>query len=85
MWTAAEVRGKRMFIRLRADCDNSSPPIRQQGVYLFKSTLGLNGNPSGNVPLAYAVPALSVVKASGFAIAVAGEASVHWWGVLVDD
>jgi hypothetical protein len=85
MWTAAEVRGKRMFVRLRADCDNSSPPVRQQGVYLFKSTLGLNGNPSGNVPLAYAIPALSVVKASGFAIAVGGEASVHWWGVLVDD
>lgn len=85
MWTAAEVRGKRMFVRLRADCDNSTPPVRQQGVYLFKSTLGLNGNPSGNVPLAYAIPELSVVKASGYAIAVAGEASVHWWGVLVDN
>lgn len=85
MWTAAEVRGKRMFIRLRADCNNAAPPIRQQGVYLFKSTLGLNGNPSGNVPLAYVIPELSVVKVSGYAIAIAGEASVHWWGVLVDD
>jgi hypothetical protein len=85
MWTAAEVRGKRAFIRLRADCNNAAPPVRQQGVFLFKSTLGLNGNPSPAVPLAYAVPALSIVKVSVFAVAIAGEVSVHWWGVLVDD
>lgn len=85
MWTAAEVRGKRMFVRLRADCNNATPPIRQQGVYLFKGTLGLNGNPSGLVPLAYTIPELAIVKVSAFAVAVAGEASVHWWGVLVDN
>jgi len=84
-WNAAESRGKRMAIRLRSDCSNASPPIRQQGVFLFKGTILLNGAASGELPIAYTIPELSIVKASGFAIATGGEASVHWWGVLVDN
>lgn len=35
--------------------------------------------------LIYAIPALSVVKASAWAKVSGAEASVNWWGVLVDD
>lgn len=75
---------KRVFVRLRADCNNAVPPVRQAGVFLFKSTMGLNS--SGSLAdLAYAVPALSVVKVSAWALSVSAEIAVHWWGVLVDD
>ncbi len=83
-WLGTEVRGKRDFVRLRADCDNAVPPVRQPDVFLFKSTIGVNKSGVA-FPLAYTIPALCVVKASAFAVNTAGEASVHWWGILKDD
>ena len=83
-WSGAEGNNKRLTIRLRADCDNEVPPVRQAGVFLFKSVMYLNQS-TLPMPLAYTIPALSIVKASAWAAAINGEVSVHWWGILVDD
>jgi len=84
-WMAGELSAnKRCRVRLRADCTNAVPPVRQASVYLFKSVMALNSS-IGQMPLAYKIPALSVVKASAWAETAAAEISVHWWGVLVDD
>jgi hypothetical protein len=84
-WLCSEAsNAKRCHMRLRADCDNEHPPVRQAGVFLFKSTVALD---SAAVPmdLAYSIPALSIVKVSGQADVSGAELAVHWWGVLVDD
>jgi hypothetical protein len=74
---------KRCRVRLRADCNNEFPPIRQQGVYLFKSIAALDGSVS-DMDLAYTIPELSIVKVSAWALQAGGEVGIHWWGVLVD-
>jgi len=84
-WMVSEKsQSKRCIARLRADCNNASPPVRQAGVFLFKSTVSLDGS-TATMPLGYTVPALSVVKASAWAAVANAELSVHWWGILVDD
>jgi len=82
-WICAEGNNKRLTMRLRADCNNDAPPVRQSGVFLFKSVVYCNQSTSGAMPLAYCIPELSVVKVSAWASAINGEASVHWWGILV--
>ena len=84
-WICAEGNNKRLTMRLRSDCDNAAPPVRQAGVFLFKSVVYVNQSVSGAMPLGYRIPALSMVKASAWASAINGEASVHWWGILRDD
>lgn len=84
-WLCSEAsNAKRCHMRLRADCDNEHPPVRQAGVFLFKSTVALD---SAAVPteLAYSIPALSIVKVSGQADVSGAELAVHWWGMLVDN
>jgi len=84
-WSAGEATANgRLTVRLRADCDHSVPPVRQAGVFLFKSVMYLNRT-TLQMPLAYTIPALSIVKASAWAAAINSELSVHWWGILVDD
>ena len=85
MWVPCEAQGKRCAIRLRADCTNEVPPVRQAGVFLFKSVAYCNQFSPGAIPLAYTIPAMSIVKASAFADAIGADTSVHWWGVLVDN
>jgi hypothetical protein len=84
-WMASEhTANKGGIVRLRSDCTNSAPPVRQDGVFLFKSTIGITGS-AVQMPLAYAIPSLSIVKMS--AIGTTANAAIvgHWWGVLVDD
>jgi hypothetical protein len=84
-WVASESStNKRCRVRLRADCNNEVPPVRQAGVFLFKSVMALDGS-GVQMPLAYTVPELSIVKASAWALSAGSEVSVHWWGVLIDD
>jgi hypothetical protein len=85
MWVPAEAQGKRTAIRLRADCSNASPPIRQAGIPLFKSVFYANKTSPGDIMLAYTIPALSIVKASAFGDLAGADCSVHWWGILIDD
>lgn len=75
---------KRCRVRLRADCNDAVPPVRQHNVFLFKSVAALN-SAIGVMDVIIAVPALSMVKASAHAEVSGAEISVHWWGVLVDD
>ncbi len=84
-WMGTEMsKSKRTIIRLRADCTNATPPVRQANVFLFKSNMMLDG--SGNqMPLAYAIPALSIVKVSAWSQVAGADCAVHWWGILVDD
>jgi len=84
-WDASEKSlNKQAIVRLRSDCTNASPPIRQAGVHLFKSTMMLNAT-YGQMPLAYAIPALSIVKVSAWATQSGADIGCHWWGVLIDD
>jgi hypothetical protein len=39
----------------------------------------------GQLDLAYAVPALSIVKATANSQVSNAEASIHWWGFLIQD
>lgn len=84
-WLCSEAsNAKRCHMRLRADCNNEHPSVRQQGIYLFKSTVALDSSASAS-ELAYTIPALSIVKVSGQASVSGAELAVHWWGILVDD
>jgi len=85
MWVPAEAQGRRTAIRLRSDCTNASPPIRQAGVFLFKSVFYANKTSPGDIILAYTIPEFSIIKASIFGDQTAADASVHWWGILIDD
>ncbi len=84
-WMGSEAsKSKRCRIRLRADCTNMVPPVRQAGVFLFKSVMALDG--SGlPMELAYTIPAFSIVKVSAWAEVAGAEIGTHWWGILVDD
>lgn len=75
---------KRLTVRIRADCTNAKVPVRQAGVFLFKGTAALDGSAvATRIP--FAVPALSVIKASAWAETSGGEVAVCWWGVLEDN
>lgn len=84
-WVPSESQGKRVAVRLRADCTDDLPSIRQAQVFLFKSSAYINKSTPGEIPVAVQVPALSVVKASAFPDTIGSDISVSWWGILVDD
>ncbi len=84
-WLPSEAtNAKRITVRLRADCSNSIPPVRQPDVFLFKSVARLDSS-IGPFELGYAIPSRSVVKASAWAKVSGAEVAVHWWGVLIDN
>jgi hypothetical protein len=84
-WVSSEAsKSKRCRIRLRADCNNATPPIRQEGVFLFKSVTALDGS-AVPMDLVYDVPELSVVKITAWAKVSGAEVGIHWWGELVDN
>ncbi len=85
MWAPSEAQGKRVAVRIRADCNHAVPPVRQAGVHLFKSTVYLNRTAPGDIPLAYTIPSLSIIKVSGWPDVNGADVGVHWWGVLRDD
>jgi len=84
-WIGSEGANKRLTLRMRADCDHHVPPNRQAGVFRFLSSVYCNQSNSGAMPFPYIIPELSIVKCSAWAVAINGEASVYWWGVLVDN
>lgn len=81
-WHATEAQNKRSIFRLRStDMNNVLLPR----VFCFKDTALLKQSTLGLSALDIAVPALSIVKVSVWAIQAAGEGSVSWNGVLIDD
>lgn len=55
------------------------------GVFCFKGVAYLNQTTTGELKLNATVPALSIVKVSGWPDAIGAETSCGWWGVLIDD
>ncbi len=81
-WNCAEAQGKRVAFRIRStDMNNTLIP----GVFCFKGIQYLNKSTSGDIEMNIPVPALSIVKVSGWGDAAGGEASCDWVGFLVDD
>jgi len=82
-WHATEATATaRCAFRLRSTDMNG---VLIPGVFCFKDVLYLNAD-SEEVELdAIPVPALSIVKVSGWSDAVNTEGSCGWWGYLVND
>jgi len=55
------------------------------GVFCFKGTSYVNKQATGQLDLHALVPALSIVKVSGWPSQATAIASVDWWGILRDD
>lgn len=81
-WHATEARGRRCTFRIRS---TDMYGVLLPGVFCFKGVAYLEQSPSGHLPLNVQMPALSIVKVSGWADQSGAEGSCGWWGVLVDD
>jgi hypothetical protein len=80
-WHATEAQGKRVVFRLRSTDHHG---VLVTGAFQFKDTMYLNKTALA-APLSVVVPALSIVKVSGWAILAGAEGSCGWKGILVDD
>jgi hypothetical protein len=79
-WHAEEAQVKRCNFRIRStDMHNEL----MSGVFLFKDSVYLKGTTSGNLPLNVAIPAMSVIKVTGWPDAVGAEGSCGWNGILI--
>ncbi len=81
-WHATEAQNKRVAIRLRSTDHDG---ILYPGVYCFKDTSYLKQSSSGHIPLHELIPALSVVKITGWPVVSGAEVGCSWRGILVDD
>jgi hypothetical protein len=81
-WNATEAQAKRIAFRIRSTDMNS---VLLPGVFCFKDTAYINNATTGQLPLNINVPALSIVKVSGWAVVMGAEGSCSWWGLLIDD
>lgn len=81
-WHATEAQGKRVAFRLRST-DHLGTLF--PGVFIFKDVAYLKQAASPHMVVAFKAPALSIIKVTGWAIAINGEGSCAWRGVLVDD
>jgi len=78
-WHATEPQGKRIAFRIRS---TDMYGVLIENVFCFKDTAYIKLGETGNLPLNINVPALSIVKISGWADQSAAEAGVGWWGEL---
>lgn len=79
-WHASEAQGKRGAFRLRST-DNEG--IIVTGVFNFKDSAYLNQTTFVNNQLHTQVPALTIVKVSGWANVAGGEVSTGWRGLVM--
>jgi hypothetical protein len=81
-WHAEEAQGRRVAVRVRStDMNGTLIP----GVFCFKGTTYLKQTTSGEISSNTKIPALSIVKISGWAAQAGAEVGCCWWGTLVDD
>ena len=84
-WNAGEANAQgRLTMRLRADSAIDGDTL-QTGVFLFRSTAYINRTTTAEITLGFKIPAGSTVKASAWAAAINSQASVTWWGYLIND
>lgn len=80
-WHASESKGRRLALRLRS---TSLGATIYPGVFLFQDAMFLNGS-TLEARIARSVPALAIVKISGWGVAGGtSEAACSWTGVLYD-
>ncbi len=80
-WHCEEAQGKRCAVRIRSTDMNG---VLIPGVFCFKDVAYLNKSVSGDLAVTASVPALSIVKVSGWPDATPAEAGCSWWGYLFD-
>ncbi len=78
-WHASEAQTKRCAFRLRS---TDMYGILIPGVFCFKSTAYIKGDPTGTLPCPVIIPALSIVKVSGWPDASGAEGSCAFWGQI---
>ena len=81
-WHSAEAQAKRVNMRIRS---TDMEGVLLPGVFCFKDAVYLKQTTSGQLQLADKIPALSIIKVSGWPDAIGAETSCSWWGILVDD
>jgi len=81
-WQATEAQGKRVAIRIRSTDMNG---VFIPGVFCFKGTAFIKNTATGDLPLNIHIPALSIIKVSGWPVILGAETSCSWWGLLIDD
>ncbi len=82
-WQCSEAQGKRVAFRIRSTDMYS---VLLPGVFCFKDVCYIKQGESGHLPLRTPlIPALSIVKVSGWPDQASGEGSCSWYGILIDD
>lgn len=83
-WNCAESQGKSSVIRLRATAKNG---VLIPTIFLFAGNAYLSKNSSGplHLPLKETMPALTVIKVSGWAKTQGADVSCSFAGLLVDE
>lgn len=81
-WHAGETKAKRVNMRIRS---TDMYGELQVGVFCFKDVAYINNSNTGPLVVLATVPALSIVKVSGWPDIAGAETSAGWWGVLVAD
>jgi hypothetical protein len=80
-WHAEEAQGKRTSFRLRSTDMNG---VLLPRVFCFKANAYLSLS-TQSLDLNIKIPALSIIKVSGWAVQAGAESSSCWWGELIDD
>ena len=81
-WYCSEGNTKRISFRIRStDMDGVLIP----DVFCFKGPEYLNKSASPEMALYDKIPALSIVKVSGWATLANAEGSCYWWGELINN
>jgi hypothetical protein len=81
-WSVSEAQNKRCAFRIRS---TDMYGILIPNVFCFKGVSYMKASTSGELTIGDMIPALSVVKVSGWAIQAGAEGSCGWWGYLIDD
>lgn len=81
-WHSTEAQAKRVAYRLRSTDMNG---VLLPGIFCFKDASYLKQAASGDYRNNILIPALSIVKVSGWAVVLGGEGSCGWWGILFND
>ncbi len=81
-WHATEAQGKRVNVRPRATAKHGH---LEPGIFCFKGTCMLNKTTTGELTLAEAIPALGIVKITGWPDASGAEVACGWTGILMPE
>lgn len=81
-WHAEEAQNKRVVMRIRS---TDHYGVLVPGVFIFKDTAYIKQSATGTILITAVIPALSIIKVTGWPVVLGAEASCGWSGVLIDD